>query len=329
MNALKASLASAALVSAACMIAAPASANGYSKGQGKSQGSLKDSTPYAYQPPRAAAGPCYFRADVGYSLSSTPNVSWPVLNEIFDDGDDDGDGIPNGDDADYGGNENGTIDAHEVSYEHAGSNVSNVDIDDAWFGDVGVGCGQGSHGFRVEAVLGLRGSKDIKGDPAIYEGSVIGQPTPGHVPEVIDDPLHTDVTSYTMMLNVYKDLGKWGSFVPYVGAGLGVAYHRMGETYFTQNPNLVNRIEGNNDLAFAWSLMAGLAYQISDRAVMDFGYRYIDMGKIESGRLDSGGFGNPAVVVDDLASHEFKVGLRYHFGGGSQITMPASYTPLK
>jgi opacity protein-like surface antigen len=61
--------------------------------------------------------------------------------------------------------------------------------------------------------------------------------------------------------------------------------------------------------------MAGVGYQISDKAILDVGYRYIDMGKISSQRSDTAGFVNPAVKIDDIAAHEVKIGLRYHFGG--------------
>ncbi len=103
----------------------------------------------------------------------------------------------------------------------------------------------------------------------------------------------------------------------------------MSDVYFTGNPALTNRIKGDNDLSFAWSLMAGVGYQISDRAILDVGYRYIDLGSISSQRSDSGGFVNPAVKLDDLTAHEVKVGLRYHFGGGSDCCAQAQNQPLK
>ena len=40
------------------------------------------------------------------------------------------------------------------------------------------------------------------------------------------------------------------------------------------------------------------------------------MGKAESGTIDTAGFTNPRVRIDDLAAHEFKVGIRFAFGGG-------------
>ncbi len=219
---------------------------------------------------RAPAGPCYMRADVGYSLSGTPDVRWPVT--------DPGTGA------------------------YLGSRVSQVDIADTWLLEGGVGC-SGS-GWRGEFVLGYRGNRKIDGEPILWN--------PPMLP--IDDPLHTSITTYTAMLNAYRNLGSWGNFTPYVGAGMGIAYHMVGDTTFTENPSLIHTIEGNRDISFAWQVMAGVGYQLTDRAVPDLGYRYIDMGKATSGRADTAGFVNPRVVVDDITAHELKIGIRYHFG---------------
>lgn len=302
-NVYKSGLASAA-VALAAVFSAPAMAADLG-------GSLKDG--YVAPLPQvhaAAAGPCYIRADVGGSVSRDPDMDWPVYNEVFAD--------------DW--NRNGTIDAGEVHYEFAGSEVQEVSMDNTWLAEVGAGCGSGSRGFRGEVTFGFRGERDVWGVPPIYNGTIIGDPV-GTTPPDVDDPIHTSVKSYTLMLNGYYDLGQYSGFVPYVGAGVGAAYHMVDEVYFTDNPNLINRIEGDKELSFAWSLMAGVAYQVSDRAILDFGYRYIDMGKANSGRVDSAGFVNPRVDLDNIAAHEFKLGLRYHLG--SSRSSCCDYAALK
>jgi len=65
------------------------------------------------------------------------------------------------------------------------------------------------------------------------------------------------------------------------------------------------------------SLMAGVGWQVTDRVTLDLGYRYLDMGKAESGHIDTAGFWNPKVRLDDLTAHELKFGLRFAFGGGT------------
>lgn len=269
------------------ILAAPANAADL----GNYGGSIKD----GYAPaPMAAAGNCYVRGDAGYSISGDPDVTWPVNNDVitFD---------ASGNVVDYASN-------------HVTDQVSNVSLKNTWLVEGGLGCGSGSRGFRGEVMLGVRGDRNLDGEPGIYTRTEI-HPAVTPVPvEPIDDPLHTSITSYTLMINGYKDLGNFGGFTPYVGAGIGVAYHIVDDVYFTGNPNLTNRIHGDKDLAFAWSLMAGVGYQLSQNTVLDLGYRYFDMGKATSERSDSAGFVNPRVNIDDIDAHEIKVGLRYHFG---------------
>ncbi len=274
------------------------------------RGSIKD---YGYTAPmpvvsHAAAGPCYVRADVGGVIASDPNGSWPVYNEVF-----------TGD-----GNNNGIIDQGEVDYVPAGRSIRGESLDGTWLAEVGAGCGSGSQGFRGEITFGFRGKQDYTGEPHIYNGTLIGDPV-GTTPPDIDDPIHTSLQTHTVMLNAYYDFGVIYGVVPYIGAGIGAAYHQVDEVYFTQNPNLTNRISGNEDVSLAWSLMAGFGYQISDRAILDVGYRYIDLGEARSGRVDNAGFVNPPLRFDDISAHEIKVGLRYHFGGDSRPT----YFPMK
>jgi len=234
-------------------------------------GSLKDG--YAPVSIAPAVGPCYVRGDVGYSMSSTPEVSWPV-----------------------------TYDSEYIT-----DNVSNVSIENTWLAEGGIGCGSGSRGFRGELMLGYRGERKIDGEP--YPWYPVDNEPP------VDDPLHTSVTTYTAMFNAYYDFGVFRGFQPYVGAGIGLAYHMVDDVYFTENPFLLNEIHGDNDVAFAWSVMAGVGYQLSSRTIIDLGYRYIDLGRANSERHDNAGFVNPRVMIDDIAAHELKLGLRYHFGG--------------
>ncbi len=116
-------------------------------------GSIKDG--YSAAPAyAAAAGPCYFRGDVGYSVSQDPTVKWPVNNGTFDDADVDGDGFADGDT-----NTNGLIDADEIVSTFVTDRVSNVSMENTWLAEGGIGCGSGSRGFRSDIMLGYRGDR--------------------------------------------------------------------------------------------------------------------------------------------------------------------------
>ena len=118
-----------------------------------------------------------------------------------------------------------------------------------------------------------------------------------------------------MMLNAYYDLGNHGGFVPYVGAGVGGSYNKMGNVYFTGPTPFLNEVIGSNQLSLAWSLMAGVEYKFSSRASIDVAYRYIDFGSVYSDHGDSANNWNPRFKLDDLAAHELMVGVRYKFCG--------------
>jgi opacity protein-like surface antigen len=193
-------------------------------------------------------------------------------------------------------------------------NVRHAEIGDGGVYEAGIGCGSGSRGLRGDLTIGFRPGRDFKGDVDIVIASV-----------PVDPPIKTKIDSYTVMVNGYYDFGNFRGFVPYVGAGVGVAMHDMDYVH-VDHPASPNPQHGDTKVDVAWSLMAGVGYQISSNAVLDFGYRYIDMGSAQSNQGDTVQALNPKLVVDDMTAHEVKIGLRYHFGGSSNC---CAYAPMK
>ncbi|MDX2155199.1 MAG: outer membrane beta-barrel protein [Hyphomicrobiaceae bacterium] len=197
--------------------------------------------------------------------------------------------------------------------------VHGASLDNGAVWEAGIGCGSGSRGLRGDITVGFRTDRDFKGDVDII------------IPNVgpIDPPIKTTLDTYTVMLNGYYDLGNYRGFVPYVGAGVGIAMHRMGYVQI-DHPASPNPQDGDTRAEFAWALMAGVGYQVTSNAILDIGYRYIDMGSAHSSRTDmfaqQFAAWNPKLVVDDIDAHEFKVGLRYHFGSSSDC---CGYAPMK
>lgn len=274
-------------------------------------GSMKDDGYAAAPTMRSPVGPCYVRGDLGYSASRAPSASWPVSTFTRT----------------YNGADAATSTSYtDGNYSYVGDQITETSLSNAWFGGVGLGCGSGSRGIRGEVMLNHTASRRFQGNPNNFSFTeVYTAPTTTPPPSFVD-PMHTSVRSTTLMVNGYKDLGSFGGLTPYLGAGVGVSYNQMSEVSFTDNPYLLNRIQGASRASLAWSLMAGVGYQVSDRAILDIGYRYMDYGKAVSGVLDNTNSANPAVRINDLSAHEFKVGLRYHFGASDGTV---AYQPMK
>jgi opacity protein-like surface antigen len=176
------------------------------------------------------------------------------------------------------------------------NSVFGTGLDNTWLAGAGVGCGSGPQGLRAEAMFDYRGDRDFAATLSGGGGTVA-----------------TSVQTSTLMLNAYYDLGTWSRVVPYIGAGIGMARNAVDPVAYSALAT--SPVAGDDRWSFAWSLMAGFGWQVSDRAVLDFGYRYLDAGTARSGTIDSAGGAQPRLTLDDLTSHEFKIGLRYHFGG--------------
>ena len=297
--AFKAACASAALV-ATCFTTPVMSADLY--------GSIKDG--YVPQLPQVhrSAGPCYARGDVGYGFSRDNGAKFDTFNQVNDH-------IRN---FDAGDNEvsDATINTQDI---FIGDSFVSEGFDNYWFGEVGFGCGSGSRGFRGDVTFGFRQSRDFWGTPLTrtvthnYEdfGPTIVAPGLSSTTTSMTDAFHTDIKSYSLLFNGYYDLGNFRGFVPYVGAGIGVAYNVVDDVTALWLPGA---IEGDEKLSFAWQVSTGVGYQIRENMILDIGYRYLDLGDAESGRIDGGYNINPPVRFETLRSHEIKVGLRYHFG---------------
>ena len=78
------------------------------------------------------------------------------------------------------------------------------------------------------------------------------------------------------------------------------------------------------DTSFAWALHAGLAYNVTDAFKVELAYRYLNLGKAETGTGWSTCCGGTltAVKVKDIEAHDVKIGLRYALGGVIAAPLP-------
>ncbi|RAZ73902.1 outer membrane protein [Mesorhizobium atlanticum] len=139
----------------------------------------------------------------------------------------------------------------------------------------------------------------------------------------------SDTSSYSALLllaNAYVDIGTWHGVTPYVGAGIGGAWVKW-DTLHNSDADGDFFHQGGKGWRFAYALMAGASYCLTDRVKLDVGYRYshINGGKMFEYASDS----NVGPGYDrGINVHEVRGGLRYQFGGQSDCAPPPEpYVP--
>ncbi len=93
----------------------------------------------------------------------------------------------------------------------------------------------------------------------------------------------------TIMANGYYDFSGLDDLTPYFGAGIGIGF--------------INLEDESN---FAYQLMAGVSYSITDSISSNVGYTFLDAGDVD---IDRGGF----QVETETKSHSIDLGITYSF----------------
>lgn len=177
------------------------------------------------------------------------------------------------------------IDVHEdpAGFTSAGGDID-IDLDNGWLANGAIGYAS-QVGWRVELEGGYR-----KNELDDIELSGIG-PT-------ANTDLDGDASVISGMFNVYFDfdpslygVGNW-PIIPFVGIGAGVV-----EVEFDDGTG-----SDEEDLAFAYQIMAGLSVPVGDNITLSASYAFLD-----SSELDYDGF------ELDYTSHSVMGGLRFTF----------------
>lgn len=213
----------------------------------------------------------------------------------------------------------------------------------AFFG-VGIGY-QFNNWLRADLTAEYRGSASLSGrDTFLF-------PTTATTGNRLTNNYSGSLQTNLYMANLYADLGTFcgfGCITPFVGGGIGFATHKMGQV--TDNsvqgpyntavaPNSVftgGTFAFNSYFAeksrtnFAWALMAGVGVDVTKNVKLELGYRYVNMGKAETGVAELSGLaGNPANLimrVKDVDSHDFRMGMRWMLNGDC-CAAPVAYAP--
>lgn len=166
----------------------------------------------------------------------------------------------------------------------------------------------GGVGYRITPYLRTDFTADywFKSD---FRGTSSG--TCGGVPCTSSD--ESSYEALLLMANAYADLGTYYGITPYVGAGVGGAYLMWDD--LENDIGFVTTHEGADNWRFAWSLMAGASYCLTNDIDLDLGYRFT---QISGGRMFEQAGGVGPGFDDGLNVHEVRAGLRYNFGGGGE-----------
>jgi opacity protein-like surface antigen len=183
-------------------------------------------------------------------------------------------------------------------------------FDSAPFAGGGVGY-QWNNWFRVDATIEWRGAAGFHALDRFFNPFFGGG--------------RFDTNQYTAskselvgLVNAYLDLGTWWCITPFIGAGAGFAQNRI--EHF-RDVNVITAGGGWADAGtqtnFAWALHAGAAYKVSPNFAIELSYRYLNLGKAQSGllvNLDPTVFsGNPLapVTFNNIQSHDIMLGMRW------------------
>jgi len=207
-----------------------------------------------------------------------------------------------------------------------GSNANYVDFDKASLDDnftLGGGIGyQVNNYLRTDLTLDYLFNTNLNGSTSGYCGSC--GPGGTSVPAFSRDT--ATLSAVSLMANAYVDLGTFGAFTPYVGAGIGGTHVKWGNLHDTNCSNAdpsscdgEDVHNGKGSWRFTYALMAGTSVDLTCNLKADVGYRYrhIDGGNMFGYALAGGPGYDKGISVN-----EFRVGARYLFGG-----CPAAYIP--
>ncbi len=147
------------------------------------------------------------------------------------------------------------------------------------------------------------------------------------------------------LANAYVDLGTFcvlGCLTPYLGAGVGVAYNTVSGLVDqgVQQPGGVGPAfptlgyaGTGSKTSLAWALHAGVGYQVNDRLSLELGYRYLNLGKAESGRLINPFAAGPTqapLKLSNIDSHDIRISMRWALNAdccGTPIVAAPVYAP--
>ena len=146
--------------------------------------------------------------------------------------------------------------------------------------------------FRLEAEVSYR-------ENDIDKITIFGNPT----------TCGGDLSSTALMLNGYIEFENKTPVTPYVGAGFG--FNRVEHKGYAKYGGNTTVTFDSSETAFAWSMTAGLAWNLSDTLALDLSYRYFTSKDVDTAGTSNWGFTNRGQI--DYEVQNVLIGLRWFF----------------
>ncbi len=121
-------------------------------------------------------------------------------------------------------------------------------------------------------------------------------------PTVLGDVTTSGANGWSALVNVWRDYQVFQSLGIYGGGGLGSGGYRsvVNGVGITSNDNITN---------FAWQAGGGLIYNVSDRATLDFGYRFFAINDSSATLI---ALGTPFDYTTNFSASELLLTLRIY-----------------
>ncbi len=171
------------------------------------------------------------------------------------------------------------------------------------------GSAQFNAGFMIGGAAGYRFLDDFRAEVyASYRQTDIDEL------KLLGVPISTsgDVNAITTMVNAYYDFDFGSPARPYIGGGVGVAWLRV-DSKSEFGPFILTADDGSTE--FAWNIMAGYAFAITEKFDLSLGYRYLSISDAKlDATLEEVGVGSESGKLDiEYSAHEVMFGVRYNF----------------
>ena len=150
------------------------------------------------------------------------------------------------------------------------------------------------------------------------------------------DVYNGSVSSWVFLANAYVDLGTWGGFTPFVGAGIGTAANTLSGFSDVGIPTGGAGVgQTVTDWNLAWAIHAGLSYSVTQNLKLELAYRFLSMGSVTAPINCIGGCNPDSYRIHNLESQDLMIGFRWMFdfapayAGQYVAPVPQQYVPAQ